>query len=89
MGEHEHEHDHEHEHHHHEHGGIETKEKAVALLNHMSAHNEAHAEELLKVAEKLKDFGNGEASEKVLSAAKIFAEGNALLRQACDIAAKG
>ena len=56
MGEHEH-HDHEHgNEHEHEHGGIETKEKAVALLNHMSAHNEAHAEELLKVADKLKDF---------------------------------
>ncbi|MBE5836467.1 hypothetical protein [Butyrivibrio sp.] len=93
MGEHEHhEHEHgsehEHEHHHHEHGGIETKEKAVALLNHMSAHNEAHAEELLKVADKLKDFGNGEASAKVLEAAEFFKKGNELLREACECASK-
>ena len=82
------EHEHEHEHHHHEHGGIETKEKAVALLNHMSAHNEAHGEELLKVAEKLKDFGNGDASKKVLEASEFFSKGNALLREACEIASK-
>ena len=42
----------------------------------------------MKVADKLKDFGNGEASAKVLEAAEFFKKGNELLREACECASK-
>lgn len=87
--EHSHEHLQEHQHdHHHEHQSGElptdTAQKLTAVLDYMLRHNQAHAAELLTIAEKLTDTGNGEAAGQVQKAVDAFSEGNRLLGLALE-----
>ncbi len=82
--EHTHEHpDHDHDSAHtHDHGPMASKEQAVALLNYTYMHNTSHADELVKLAEKLISFGHEDAAAKVEEARNSFEQGNTLLAEA-------
>ncbi len=86
---HEHTHDHEHEDHehghHHHHETPENKEQVVALLDYTCKHNLAHADELPKLADKLKSLGHEDAAGKVTEAAGFFAQGNEALGEALKL----
>ncbi|MCR5671253.1 MAG: cobalt transporter [Butyrivibrio sp.] len=83
---HEHDHEHHHDHEHgHSHGPMENKEQLLALLEYTCKHNESHADELDKMAEKLTSFGNEDAAKEVLKAKEFFAKGNASLREALKL----
>ncbi len=66
----------------HDHGPMASKEQAVALLNYTYMHNTSHADELVKLAEKLISFGHQDAAAKVEAAKSSFEQGNALLSEA-------
>ncbi len=93
MGEHEHEHEHdhhgehghEHDHHHHDHPTPQNKDQMVALLDYMCKHNASHEDELIKMADKLKELGYDNAAEKVSEASESFSKGNAGLREALSL----
>lgn len=59
-------------------------EELRALLDFSLKHNVSHTGELNELAEKLKQSGNIEAAEKILSAAEEYNKGNELLLQALD-----
>ena len=82
--EHGHGHDHEGAHHHH-HEIPENREQVVALLDYTFKHNTSHADELKKLAEKLKSLGNEAAAEKVSKAEELFCEGNGYLGEALEL----
>jgi ABC-type Zn2+ transport system substrate-binding protein/surface adhesin len=93
---HEHEHTHSHEHtHEHAHShkherdqsggepGLNAKE--LALLKYMLEHNDAHANELRGVGDRLARAGLEAASERVREAVRGFERGNDLLREAIEL----
>ena len=55
----------------------------------MAKHNASHADELKKIAEKLNENKNAEASRKVLAATDEYEKGNALLSEALELLKKG
>ena len=83
--EHEHEHDHHHHDHHHDHEVPETRDKMITLLDYNCRHNESHASELKRLADKLKDQGHDAEAAKVAEACEAFDKGNAALRQALEL----
>ena len=81
-----HEHDHPHTHegeHSHDHAhGISPKDELIALVRYMIDHNSAHADELVRLAEKAEGMGAKAADEKILEAVGAFRQGNAMLTEA-------
>ncbi len=94
-------HDHDHENHDHEyahqHGGHhhhdepipDSKDRMVALLDYNCQHNESHASELQRLAEKLKSQGHTAEASKVEEACASFTKGNASLREALNMLKEG
>jgi len=78
---HSHGHGHSHDHHHHDTpaGDITPMDELVALMKFMVAHNEAHAQELAELAQKLEDAGNRSAYRRIMDAVVSFDMGNATL----------
>ena len=78
---HSHGHGHSHDHHHHDApaGDITPMDEIVALMKFMVAHNEAHAQELAELAQKLEDAGNRSAYRRIMDAVVSFDMGNATL----------
>ena len=76
-----HSHDHGHDHHHHEAPAADATpmDEIVALMKFMVAHNEAHAQELADLAQKLGDAGNRNAYRRIMDAVASFDMGNATL----------
>ena len=54
-------------------------EEIVALMKFMVAHNEAHAEELAELAQKLAESGKRSAYRRIMDAVASFDMGNATL----------
>ncbi len=79
---HEHHHGHGHSHHH---DSPETKDQMIALLDYMTKHNEAHAAELDKVADKLWENGRNDVAEQVRRAVDEFQKGNMYLSLALSM----
>jgi len=78
---HSHGHGHSHDHHHHDTPAADATpmEEIVALMKFMVAHNEAHAQELAELAQKLDDAGNRSAYRRIMDAVVSFDMGNATL----------
>ena len=77
---HSHSHGHDHHHHHDTPAADATPlEETVALMKFMVAHNEAHAQELADLAQKLGDAGNRNAYRRIMDAVVSFDMGNATL----------
>ena len=78
---HSHSHGHSHDHHHHDAPAADATpmEEIVALMKFMVAHNEAHAQELADLAQKLGDSGNRSAYRRIMDAVVSFDMGNATL----------
>ena len=76
-----HSHDHGHDHHHHDAPAADATpmDEIVALMKYMVAHNEAHAQELADLAQKLGDAGNRNAYRRIMDAVVSFDMGNATL----------
>ena len=76
-----HSHSHGHDHHHHDAPAADATplEETVALMKFMVAHNEAHAQELADLAQKLGDSGNRNAYRRIMDAVVSFDMGNATL----------
>ena len=76
-----HSHSHGHDHHHHDAPAADATplEETVALMKFMVAHNEAHAQELADLAQKLGDAGNRNAYRRIMDAVVSFDMGNATL----------
>lgn len=76
-----HSHDHGHDHHHHDTPAADATpmDEIVALMKFMVAHNEAHAQELADLAQKLGDAGNRNAYRRIMDAVASFDMGNATL----------
>lgn len=71
----------------HEHRNIASaagREEVTALLEFTVKHNISHTGELSELAEKIKEFGNTKAAEKILSALEEYNKGNELLREALE-----
>ena len=83
TGHHHHGHSHSHGHDHHHHDAPATDatpmDEIVALMKFMVAHNEAHAQELAELAQKLGDAGNRNAYRRIMDAVVSFDMGNATL----------
>lgn len=78
--------DHEHPHEHHDHPHDHTSmEELIALMKYMVAHNEAHAQELAELADRLDAAGNHSAYHKVMDAVASFDTGNATLSAVLDM----
>ncbi len=75
-------------HSHHDEPIPESKDRMVALLDYNCQHNESHASELKRLAEKLKDQGYEAEAAKVSEACDAFEKGNAALREALDLLKK-
>ena len=78
---HSHDHGHGHDHHHHDAPAADATplDEIVALMKFMVAHNEAHAQELADLAQKLADSGNRSAYRRIMDAVVSFDMGNATL----------
>ena len=78
---HSHSHGHGHDHHPHEAPAADAPPMAalVALMKFMVAHNEAHAQELAELAQKLEERGNRNAYRRIMDAVVSFDMGNATL----------
>ena len=78
---HSHDHGHGHDHHHHDAPAADATplDEIVALMKFMVAHNEAHAQELADLAQKLADSGNRSAYRRIMDAVASFDMGNATL----------
>ena len=78
---HSHNHGHGHDHHHHDAPAADATpmDEIVALMKFMVAHNEAHAQELADLAQKLGDTGNRSAYRRIMDAVVSFDMGNATL----------
>ena len=78
---HSHGHGHSHDHHHHDTPAADATpmDEIVALMKFMVAHNEAHAQELAELAQKLDDAGNRSAYRRIMDAVVSFDMGNATL----------
>ena len=78
---HSHSHGHDHDHHHHDAPAADATpmDEIVALMKYMVAHNEAHAQELADLAQKLGDAGNRNAYRRIMDAVVSFDMGNATL----------
>ena len=78
---HSHSHGHGHDHHHHDAPAADATpmDEIVALMKFMVAHNEAHAQELAELAQKLGDAGNRNAYRRIMDAVVSFDMGNATL----------
>lgn len=78
---HSHSHGHGHDHHHHEAPAADATpmDELVALMKFMVAHNEAHAQELAELAQKLEERGNRNAYRRIMDAVVSFDMGNATL----------
>ena len=78
---HSHSHGHGHDHHHHDAPATDATpmDEIVALMKFMVAHNEAHAQELADLAQKLGDAGNRNAYRRIMDAVVSFDMGNATL----------
>lgn len=76
-----HSHGHGHDHHHHESPAADATpmDELVALMKFMVAHNEAHAQELAELAQKLEERGNRNAYRRIMDAVVSFDMGNATL----------
>ncbi len=83
----EHDHDHEAAHDHH-HAPMENKDQVLALLDYTLKHNLSHADELTRLADKLKGFGFAEAADKVTEAEGFFTNGNKCLEEALGLLKK-
>ena len=53
-----------------------------ALLEFNFHHNASHIDELLQIADAFEKTGSPETGKKIIAAARIFANGNALLEEA-------
>ena len=78
---HSHSHGHGHDHHHHDAPAADATpmDELVALMKFMVAHNEAHAQELAELAQKLEERGNRNAYRRIMDAVVSFDMGNATL----------
>ena len=78
---HSHDHGHGHDHHYHDVPAADATpmDEIVALMKFMVAHNEAHAQELAELAQKLCDAGNRTAYRRIMDAVVSFDMGNATL----------
>ena len=76
-----HSHGHGHDHHHHDAPAADATpmDELVALMKFMVAHNEAHAQELAELAQKLEERGNRNAYRRIMDAVVSFDMGNATL----------
>ena len=83
---HSHSHGHSHDHHHHDAPAADATpmDEMVALMKFMVAHNEAHAQELAELAQKLGDAGNRNAYRRIMDAVVSFDMGNATLSAVLD-----
>lgn len=83
---HSHDHGHGHDHHHHDAPAEDATpmDELVALMKFMVAHNEAHAQELAELAQKLGDAGNRSAYRRIMDAVASFDMGNATLSSVLD-----
>ncbi len=73
-------HGHDHSHADHTHGTQGAPaEELLALMNYMVKHNDAHAQELVDLANQLQDAGRDRAYEKIMSAVTDFDVANARL----------
>ena len=54
----------------------DPREEAIAVLNYMISHNTAHANELAKLADRIRAVGGASAYEQVLSAMSDYEKGN-------------
>lgn len=74
-------HSHGHDHgHSHTHNAEDTPmDEVIALVKYMVGHNEAHAEELAQLAQKLDDAGNHSAYRRIMDAVVNYDVGNATL----------
>ena len=72
-----HTHSHSHSHSHHNNGT--PMEELLALMKYMVTHNDAHAQELVELAEQLKEAGKRRAYEKLMDAVASFDIANAQL----------
>ena len=73
--------------HHHNHSHVEsnmTAEELTALIEYTFNHNAAHLSQLEEISQQLKDLGNADASEIMLSAVKKYSEANNLLKEAIE-----
>jgi hypothetical protein len=55
---------------------VSPREELIALMKYMIGHNASHAQELQKLAEKVKDLGESAAYEQILQAVGDFEKGN-------------
>ena len=88
---HSHSHGHGHDHHHHDAPAADATpmDELVALMKFMVAHNEAHAQELAELAQKLEEAGNRSAYRRIMDAVVSFDMGNATLSSVLeDLAAE-
>ena len=72
-------HSHDHGDHSHDHDGETPAEELVALMRYMVRHNDAHAQELAELADRLRSTGNHRACRKILDAVTDFDMVNARL----------
>ncbi len=70
-----------HEHHTHD-NGVAPMEELVALMKYMVSHNAEHTHELEHLALDIKDAGNEEVYNKVMSAVENYHKGNDILADA-------
>ena len=57
-------------------GAEDPRAEAVALMRYMVAHNAAHADELAKLADRLRNLGDAPAAEQVMLAVSDYEKGN-------------
>ena len=66
--------------HHHEHSIPDSKEKMVALVEHLAHHNEDHLDELKALEHAIAGYSE-EATEKLRASFAAYDEGNAALQE--------
>lgn len=71
-------HDHEHEHEH-SHGDAAPMDELLALMKYMVGHNDAHAQELSELADRLQGAGKGRAYQQIMDVVTDFDMVNARL----------
>ena len=84
-------HDHEHHHHHHEAPVVEVAEKyrkAATLLSYMANHNADHTQELVSMADNLREMGLTDAAACIDQGITEYNKGNEKLKEALDLVAK-
>lgn len=72
-------HSHIHDHYHHSHDEATPMEELLALMKYMVGHNDAHAQELAELADRLKEAGKRSAYEQIMDVVTDFDMVNAKL----------